>query len=149
MLHLMAMDSAPCSTPPLLRAPHLVPHLTAAPMLLAAQIVIGSIWIFHGLYSKLLRGIPRHRAIVARVLSESRADVATTVIGLAEILLGVWVFTGWQRVPCATVQTLALVAMNTLEIALAADLLISAIGMVALNSALLAMVWFWALSGRH
>ena len=117
-------------------------------MLLAAQILIGSVWIFHGLYSKLLRGIPRHRAIVARLLGEARADVATNVIGVGEILLGVWVFTGWQRIPCAAVQTLALISMNALEIALASDLLISAIGMVALNIGLLMMIWFWAIPAR-
>jgi hypothetical protein len=27
----------------------------------AAQIVIGGVWVFHGLYSKILSGIPRHR----------------------------------------------------------------------------------------
>ncbi|MCU0633414.1 MAG: DoxX-like family protein [Gemmatimonadaceae bacterium] len=114
-------------------------------MLFAAQLLIGAVWIFHGLYSKLLRGIPRHRAIVARVLGERHADVATTVIGVGEIALGAWVLSGWQPVACAVVQTTALVAMNALEIALAADLLLSAAGMVALNAGFLAIIWSWAL----
>jgi DoxX-like family len=109
-----------------------------------AQILIGSVWIFHGLYSKLLRGIPRHRAIVARVLGERHADRATNVIGIAEICLGIWALTGWQRVACAGVQTLALVSMNALEVMLAADLLISALGMLALNAGFLALIWSWA-----
>jgi uncharacterized membrane protein YphA (DoxX/SURF4 family) len=115
---------------------------------LAAQFLIGSVWIFHGLYSKILRGIPRHRAIVARVLGERHADLATTVIGAGEIVLGLWVFSGWQRVPCASVQTLALVSMNTLEIMLAADLLISAIGMLGLNAGFVATIWYWATASR-
>lgn len=57
-------------------------------MLTVAQVLIGSVWIFHGFYSKLLRGIPRHRAIIARVLGEQRADRATTLIGVSEILPG-------------------------------------------------------------
>ena len=113
-------------------------------MLISLQFLIGGVWVFHGLYSKILRGIPRHRAIVARVLGETHADLATTVIGAGEILLGLWVFSGWQRVPCAAVQTLALVSMNVLEIALAADLLISAIGMLALNAGFLSAIWYWA-----
>lgn len=115
---------------------------------LLAQLLIGSVWIFHGLYSKILRGIPRHRAIVARVLGERHADLATNVIGAGEIALGLWVFSGWQRVPCATLQTLALVSMNALEIALAADLLLSAVGMLALNSAFVATIWYWATATR-
>ncbi len=117
-------------------------------MLLFAQILVGSVWIFHGLYSKLLRGIPRHRAIVARVLGERYADAATKLIGVGEIAIGLWVFSGWQRLPCAALQTVALVSMNVLEIALAADLLISAVGMVALNAGFLSVIWHWATAAR-
>ncbi len=107
-------------------------------------LAIASVWIFHGLYSKLLDGIPRHRAIVARVLGEEWAVPATVVVGVLEVLLGAWVLSGWNRRACAVVQTLALVAMNSIEIAIARDLLISAAGMLALNAAFLAGVWFWA-----
>ena len=110
-----------------------------------AQILIGSVWIFHGLYSKLLNGIPRHRLIVGKILGPANAGNATKIIGLLEVLLGLWVFTGWQPVPCAVVQTAAIVAMNALEIFLAAELLISAVGMVILNLCFLSLVWHWAL----
>jgi hypothetical protein len=110
-----------------------------------AQIVIGSIWVFHGFYSKILDGIPRHRLIVGKILGTTNAGVFTKVIGLLEVLLGIWAFTGWQPVGCATVQTAALVAMNTLEIVLAEELLISAAGMVILNLGFLTLIWHWAL----
>jgi hypothetical protein len=109
------------------------------------QILIGSVWIFHGLYSKLLNGIPRHRLIVGKILGAANAGIATRTIGLLEVLLGLWAFTGWQPVVCAVVQTAAIVAMNTLEIFLAAELLISAIGMVILNLGFLSLVWHWAI----
>lgn len=108
-------------------------------------VIIGTVWVFHGFYSKILGGIPRHRAIVGRILGKRFAGGATKVIGLMEVLLGLWVFTGWERIACATVQTLALVGMNTLEILLAGDLLISALGMVVLNAGFLTLVWHWAL----
>lgn len=111
-----------------------------------ATIGIGSVWVFHGLYSKILNRIPRHRLIVGRILGAKLAAPATIFIGSMEVLLGLWVFTGWQRPACALVQTAALVAMNTLEILRARDLLISAAGMVLLNLALLALVWHWALA---
>ncbi|RYD37311.1 MAG: hypothetical protein EOP87_03795 [Verrucomicrobiaceae bacterium] len=111
-----------------------------------ARFLISSIWIFHGLYSKLLGGIPRHEAIVGRILGERFAHPGTMVIGVLEICLGVWAFTGWRKVYCAAVQTAAIFAMNILEILIARDLLLSAAGMVAFNAAFLLIVWWWALS---
>lgn len=110
----------------------------------ALRILIGSVWVFHGLYSKLLDGIPRHRLIVARVLGEDLAKAATLTVGVCEILLGLWAFSHRFPRSCAAVQTLAIVAMNTLEIARAPDLLISAPGMVALNIAFLGLGWYSA-----
>jgi uncharacterized membrane protein YphA (DoxX/SURF4 family) len=106
--------------------------------------LIGSVWVFHGLYSKISDGIPRHRLIVERILGEGIADFATLFIGVLELLLGLWIFTCFWRKTCAMVQTLALVSMNFLEIWLAKDLLISASGMVALNLVFLSLVWYWA-----
>ena len=110
-----------------------------------AQILIGTVWVFHGLYSKILNGIPRHRMIVAKILGPDNSRAATFAIGFLELLLGIWAFTGWHPVPCAIVQTVAIVSMNTLEIALAVELLISVIGMVILSLGFLALVWSWAL----
>jgi hypothetical protein len=112
---------------------------------LLSQIVIGAVWVFHGLYSKILNGIPRHRLIVAKILGDTNAVIATRLIGVLEVLLGVWAFTGWQPVGCAAVQTAAIVSMNTLEIWRAGELLISALGMVILNVGFLTWVWHWAI----
>ena len=124
------------------------PHIRNKYLLPILGGLIGSVWVFHGLYSKILDGVPRHRLIVARILGEGIADFATLAIGLAEIVLGIWVFSGLFRRSCALLQTLVLVAMNSLEIYLAKDLLISALGMVALNFAFLSLVWYWAVAPR-
>jgi hypothetical protein len=121
---------------------------TANRLQTAFTILVGSVWVFHGLYSKILMGIPRHRDIVARVLGEDASGLATFAIGFLEILLGLWVYSRWNRKGCALVQTLALVSMNVLEILLARDLLISAVGMAVLNLAFLTLVWQWALYPR-
>ncbi len=110
-----------------------------------SQILIGSVWFFHGFYSKILNGIPRHRLIVGKILGATNAGVFAKVIGLLEMSLGIWAFTGWLPVGCAAVQTAAIVAMNTLEIVLAKELLISAVGMVILNLGFLMLIWNWAL----
>jgi hypothetical protein len=110
-----------------------------------SQVGIGIVWIFHGVYSKILNGIPRHQLIVGRVLGEKLARPATKTIGCLEALLGMWIFSGTARVECAAVQTVAIAGMNTIEIIMAGDLLISAIGMVMLNLGFLAVIWHWAL----
>lgn len=107
-------------------------------------IFIASVWIFHGLYSKILNGIPRHKMIVGEILGDTVAGVAVIVIGVLEILLGCWVLSGLRRRLNATVQTLALVSMNTLEILLAREFLISAGGMVFLNLCFITLIWWWA-----
>jgi uncharacterized membrane protein YphA (DoxX/SURF4 family) len=107
--------------------------------------IISGVWIFHGLWSKILGGIPRHELIVARILGDEFARPLTFLIGCGEILLGLWVLSGRRALACAAFQTLILVAMNALEIRLANELLISAPGMVALNLLLIGTVWWLAL----
>jgi uncharacterized membrane protein YphA (DoxX/SURF4 family) len=131
-----------------------IPHLelgrlsttmtTSSKLDYTARAVIAAVWIFHGTYSKILDQILRHRLIVGRILGENVAAHATIVIGVGEILLGLWVLSGRARRSCALVQTLGLIAMNTLEIIYARDLLISAPGMVLLNVFFLTIVWWWA-----
>jgi uncharacterized membrane protein YphA (DoxX/SURF4 family) len=111
----------------------MIPGVRQSTVHLALRIMIGSVWVFHGLYSKLLNGIPRHRLIVARILGEPAAEVATIAIGVMELLLGLWVMLHrWPRW-CAVVQTAAILAMNTLEI-----------HRVALNLGFLALGWYSA-----
>ena len=112
-------------------------------------LAIGSVWIFHGLYSKVLNRIPRHRAIVGQVLGENMATPATAAIGAFEVLLGLWVWSGRKRKACAATQTLVLGTMNGLEITRARHLLISAPGMLALNAVLLTGAWLWAQPTQH
>jgi hypothetical protein len=119
-------------------------HLQPERLRLFSQAGIAVVWIFHGLYSKILDGIPRHRLIVGKILGAKRAGIATKTIGLAEMLLGGWAIIGCHPVWCASVQTAAIFAMNTLEILLARELLISALGMVFLNLGFLSLVWWWA-----
>ena len=106
---------------------------------------IAAVWIFHGLYSKILDGVPRHRMIVARILGEDIAKPTTIFIGALEVMLGLWVILEKRKRLCAATQTAALVTMNTLETLFARDLLINAPGMVMLNAVFIFVIWRWAL----
>lgn len=110
-----------------------------------AGIALGCVWVFHGLYSKLVGGIPRHKLIVGRVIGDDRALWVTPLIGICEILLGIWFFTTIAPRIRASLQTVALVSMNTLEMIYARDLLLHPPGMIAANLVLIALGWWIAL----
>ncbi len=110
-----------------------------------AGMILGSIWIFHGFYSKVVDGIPRHKLIVGRVIGDDTAAWLTPLIGLCEILLGIWFFTKIRPRWRALVQTIALVSMNTFEMIYARDLLLHPPGMIAANLCLIGIGWWIAL----
>ena len=85
---------------------------------------IAAVWLGNGLFCKVLDIVPRHRAIVARILSEAHATLLTRAIGSAEILMTIWILTGIQSRLNAIMQIVIVAAMNVLEFFLAPDLLL-------------------------
>lgn len=114
-------------------------------MVWAIRIVTAGVWFFFGLVLKVLGAEPRHEAIVAAVLGSAVAGPATVLVGLGEVVLGVWVLSGWRPRLCAAAQTAAILTMNTLELIFAQELLLSPIGMVLANILFLSAVWYAAL----
>jgi DoxX-like family len=82
------------------------------------------VWLINGLYCKVLGLVPRHRAIVARILGESHATLLTRAIGAAEIAMTIWILSGIYSRLNAVTQIVVVVAMNILEFFLAPDLLL-------------------------
>ena len=91
---------------------------------LLPRILFAAVWLVNGLYCKVLDGVPRHRAIVARILGEDHAWLLTRLIGLAEIALAAWILSGIRWKWSAAVQIALVAAMNVLEFFLAPDLLL-------------------------
>jgi len=86
--------------------------------------LIALVWLVNGLFCKLLHFVPRHEAIVARILGPEHAPLLTRLIGLGEIGMAVWVVSGVARRWCAGAQIALILSMNTLEAVLAPDLLL-------------------------
>ena len=110
----------------------------------AIRVVVAGVWLVFGLGFKLLRLVPRHERIVARLLGERVAPWLTRLIGVGEILVGLWVLSAMAPTLCAATQTLLVVTMNAIELAKARDLLWSPRLMVLANVVLLAGAWWIA-----
>ncbi|HTE06516.1 MAG TPA: DoxX-like family protein [Planctomycetota bacterium] len=113
--------------------------------ILAVRLFAASVWLLSGVVFKLLDVVPRHRQIVAAVVGEAASRPLTLAIGAGEALMGVWILSGARPRTCAAVQTLAIAAMNAVELSVARDLLLAPAAMVCANLALLAAVWYAAL----
>jgi hypothetical protein len=111
-----------------------------------AQLLVALTWIVFGLVFKLLRAVPRHEQIVARILGERVAPVLTRLIGVGECFVGAWMLSGWQLPWCVLVQTALIVTMNAIELYKARDLLLAPLPMVLGNGALLTLAWYAALA---
>ncbi|MEO0731390.1 MAG: DoxX-like family protein [Bacteroidota bacterium] len=86
--------------------------------------LIALVWLINGLYAKVLGQVPRHEEIVSRILGEAYASTLTTLIGLAEIAMAVWICRGYYRRLTGLAQITIILTMNVLETLLVPDLLL-------------------------
>ncbi len=85
---------------------------------------IAMIWIGNGLFCKVLSFVPRHQEIVARILGEEYAHNLTLLIGVSEILMAVWILSGFKSRWNAIIQIVIVATMNIIEFILVPDLLL-------------------------
>jgi hypothetical protein len=91
---------------------------------LLLTILIAAVWLVNGLFCKVLNLVPRHQEIVARIMGEEYARPLTIMIGVSEIIMAVWIISGWYRRLNAIIQMVVIAVMNTLEFILVPDLLL-------------------------
>lgn len=88
------------------------------------NLFIALVWLVSGLICKLLNLVPRHHAIVARILGEENSLLYTKIIGVLEIAMALWVFSRKNFRLAAIVQAALVATMNIIEFLLAPDLLL-------------------------
>jgi len=86
--------------------------------------LIALVWIANGLFCKVMNLVPRHKQIVTRILGGEHAVLFTKLIGVAEILMALWILTNIKPRLNAAAQILIIATMNTIEFILAPDLLL-------------------------
>ncbi len=86
--------------------------------------LIALVWLINGLFCKVLNLLPRHEQIVANILGDDYSRILTVLIGLAEIVMAIWVLSGFKSRINALLQIMIVLTMNVLEFIFVPDLLL-------------------------
>ncbi|HMK74510.1 MAG TPA: DoxX-like family protein [Myxococcaceae bacterium] len=121
------------------------------PPLLLIRIAIAAVWVYEGLWCKVLGRMPHQRDVVASVpfLGPARGPALLAALGLVECGLAAWVLGGWEPVWAAVAQTALLVVMNLNGLLFGRRHIHDPAGMVVKNFAFLVLVWVAAAQGSR
>jgi hypothetical protein len=111
---------------------------------------VAGVWLYHGLWCKLLRQCPDQSRIVAAVpgLGGRRADAVLLGLGVVETALAVWVLSGARPRLAAGVGTALVAGMNAGGLAFGRRHIPAPRALVLENLGFLGLAWLAAESDR-
>ena len=117
-------------------------HL-AMPPLIVIEAAVAAVWLYEGLWCKLLGGSRHELEVVSAspLFGPRLSAVFLRALGLFECALAVWVLAGWQPLWAGVVQTALLVSLNGAGITWSRHLIPDPPGMLLKNFAFLVLVW--------
>jgi len=107
------------------------------------RLSIALVWLYEGLWCKVLGGVPSHAAVISSVpfIGPAGSRVVLITLGLVECGIAAWVLSGLRMRQAAIVQTGLLVAMNAGALIWAWRLIPDPPGMILQNFAFLMLIW--------
>jgi uncharacterized membrane protein YphA (DoxX/SURF4 family) len=107
------------------------------------RIAVAGVWLYEGLWCKLLGGDPNQLTVVEAVprLGPKLGALFLKALGTVELALGLWVLSGSQPLPCAIAQTALLVTLNANGLLWSRRHIHDPAGMVVKNFAFLVLAW--------
>jgi len=113
------------------------------PPLLLIRCAIAAVWLYEGLWCKLLGRVPHQKDVVAAhpLFSAGNAGPVLKAIGVVETIIAIWVLTGWAPWLAALAQTALLVGMNANGLLFARKVIPDPAGMVVKNFAFVVLMW--------
>ena len=113
------------------------------PSLAVIRASVAAVWLYEGLWCKLLGRVPQQVEVVTAVprLGPRFGRTFLKVLGVVEVALGVWVMTGVAPGACAIAQTALLVSLNANGLLWARHIIPEPAGMVVKNVGFLVLVW--------
>jgi uncharacterized membrane protein YkgB len=111
-----------------------------------ASAAVAGVWLYHGLWCKLLGGCPEQVDVVAAVpwLGGKAAKRVLLGIGVVETVLAVWVVSGRRPRGAAAIGTALVAGMNAGGLTFGRRQIPAPKTMVAENVAFLALAWLAA-----
>lgn len=111
-----------------------------------AAAAVAGVWLYHGLWCKLLGGCPEQADIVAAVpgLRGERAKAVLLGIGVLETALAVWVLTGRRPREAAVLGTALVAGMNAGGLTFGRRHIPAPKRLVAENLTFIALAWLAA-----
>lgn len=113
------------------------------PSLAIIRASVAAVWLYEGLWCKILGRVPLQIAVVTAVprLGPRFGSPFLKTLGFVEVALGMWVIAGIAPGLCAIVQTLLLITLNANGLLWARKIIHEPVGMVVKNIAFLVLVW--------
>jgi DoxX-like protein len=113
------------------------------PPLAVIRASVAAVWLYEGLWCKLLGRLPSQVEVVTAVprLGRRFGVPFLKTLGVVEVALAVWVLSGAAPGVCAIAQTVLLVALNANGLLWARHVIHDPAGMVVKNVAFLVLVW--------
>lgn len=107
------------------------------------RVAVAAVWLYEGLWCKLLGGDPNQLTVVEAVprLGPKVGALFLKTLGVVEVTMGVWALSGFEPIACATAQTALLVALNANGILWSRHLIHDPAGMVVKNFSFLVLGW--------
>jgi len=122
------------------------------PSLAIIRASIAAVWLYEGLWCKLLGRVHSQVQVVTAVprLGPRFGPMFLKALGVVEVGLALWVLAGIAPSACAMVQTALLVVLNVNGLLWARHIIHEPLGMVIKNLAFLVLVWVWGgMAGNH
>jgi len=125
------------------RARPAVDASTLLPPTWLIRVAVAAVWLYEGLWCKLLHGQPHELEVVRRVpyFGPRIGALFLQALGVVEVALAIWVLSAITPVWCALAQTALLVALNASGLLWARRIIHDPGGMVVKNVAFLILGW--------
>lgn len=107
------------------------------------RVAVASVWLYEGLWCKLLGREARQLQVVEAVphLGPRVGALFLKALGAVEVTIALWALSGIAPLPCAVVQTALLVTLNANGVLWARHIIHDPGGMLVKNFAFLVLVW--------
>jgi hypothetical protein len=107
------------------------------------RVAVAGVWLYEGLWCKLLGGDPNQLEVVKAVprWGPKVGALFLKTLGVVEVAIGLWALSGLWAVPCAVTQTALLVTLNVNGVIWSRHLIHDPKGMLVKNFAFLVLAW--------